>query len=90
MPEDRVGEWLDKGWGEGMKDLVLKVASLLRDKRARNIVVLDLDNYSDHPALFAQEPRHATGVEELLINGQPVIENGSLNRVLPGRLIRND
>ncbi len=54
-----------------------------------DIVVLDLDNYSDHPALFAQEPRHATGVEQLLINGQPVIENGSLNRVLPGRLIRN-
>lgn len=54
-----------------------------------DIVVLDLENYSDHPALFAQEPRHATGVEQLLINGKPVIENGVLNKVLPGQLIRN-
>lgn len=53
-----------------------------------DIVVLDLDSYSDHPALFAEEPRHATGVEQLLINGTPVIENGSLNRVFPGQLIR--
>jgi N-acyl-D-amino-acid deacylase len=54
-----------------------------------DIVVLDLENYRDHPALFAQEPRHATGVEQLLINGKPVIENGSLNHILPGQLIRN-
>ena len=54
-----------------------------------DIVVLDLENYCDHPALFAQEPRHATGVELLLINGKPVIENGSLNHILPGQLIRN-
>jgi len=35
----------------------------------RDIVVFDLPSYSDHPALFAQEPRQATGVEQLLING---------------------
>jgi hypothetical protein len=51
--------------------------------------VLDPNEYSDHPALFAQEPRRATGVEHVLINGKPVIENGSMNRVLPGQLIRN-
>jgi N-acyl-D-amino-acid deacylase len=54
-----------------------------------DIVVLDLEGYSDHPALFAQEPRLATGVEQLLINGQLVIENGSLNQILPGQVIRN-
>ena len=52
MPEDRAGEWLDKGRGEGMKDLVLKVASLLRDKRARNIVVLDLDKLATFTDFF--------------------------------------
>lgn len=52
-----------------------------------DIVVLDLEDYSDHPALFAQEPRRATGVEQLLINGTAVIEDGSLKPALPGRLI---
>jgi N-acyl-D-amino-acid deacylase len=61
----------------------------LREGCFADIVVLDLDNYCDHPALFAQEPRHATGVEQLLINGTQVIENGSLRSVLPGQLIRN-
>jgi N-acyl-D-amino-acid deacylase len=54
-----------------------------------DIVVLDLDEYSDHPALFATEPQHATGVEQLLINGTPVIEDGTLRSVLPGQLIRS-
>ena len=54
-----------------------------------DLVVLDPDSYSDHPALFAQEPRLATGVEQLLINGQAVIANGELTNLLPGQLIRN-
>jgi N-acyl-D-amino-acid deacylase len=62
---------------------------VLRKGCFADIVVLDLESYSDHPALFAQEPRHATGVEHLLINGKQVIENGTLNRILPGRVIRN-
>jgi N-acyl-D-aspartate/D-glutamate deacylase len=61
----------------------------LRQGCFADIVVLDLNEYSDHPALFAQEPRRATGVEQLLINGEPVIANGRLNQVLPGQLIRN-
>ncbi|OHD74274.1 MAG: hypothetical protein A2V99_09990 [Spirochaetes bacterium RBG_16_67_19] len=61
----------------------------LRQGCFADIVVLDLNEYSDHPALFAQEPKRATGVEQLLINGKPVIENGKLNQVLPGQLIRN-
>jgi N-acyl-D-amino-acid deacylase len=62
----------------------------LRQGCFADIVVLDPASYSDHPALFAQEPRHATGVEQLLINGKPVIENGRLKRVLPGHLLRNN
>jgi N-acyl-D-amino-acid deacylase len=54
-----------------------------------DIVVLDLESYSDHPALFAQDPRLATGVEQLLINGQLIIENERLNEILPGQVIRN-
>jgi len=61
----------------------------LREGCFADIVVLDLENYCDHPVLFAQEPRHATGVEHLLINGKPVIENGNLTHILPGQLIRN-
>ncbi len=62
---------------------------LLRKGCFADVVVLDLSSYSDHPALFAQEPRHATGVEQLLINGKPVIENGRLTHALPGQVIRN-
>ena len=54
-----------------------------------DIVVLDLASYSDHPALFGQEPRLSTGVEHLLINGKQVIENGRVNSILPGRVIRD-
>jgi N-acyl-D-amino-acid deacylase len=54
-----------------------------------DIVVMDAEGYSDHPGLFAKEPRYATGVEHLLINGVAVIEEGKLNRILPGRLITN-
>ncbi len=60
----------------------------LRQGCFADVVVFDLEDYSDHPALFAQEPRRATGVEQLLINGEPVIENGKLNQVLPGRLLK--
>jgi N-acyl-D-amino-acid deacylase len=60
----------------------------LRQGCFADVVVFDLEDYSDHPALFAQEPRQATGVEHLLINGQPVIQDGRLNRVLPGRLLK--
>jgi N-acyl-D-amino-acid deacylase len=69
--------------------LGIRDRGFLRKGCFADIVVFDLENYRDHPALFAQEPRHATGVEQLLINGTHVIENGSLNQVLPGRLIRN-
>jgi len=62
---------------------------LLRAGCFADIVVLDPEEYRDHPALFAEEPEHATGVEQLLINGTRVIENGRMHRVLPGRVIRN-
>jgi N-acyl-D-amino-acid deacylase len=62
---------------------------LLRKGFAADIVVLDPEGYTDHPALFAAEPEHATGVEHLLINGTTVIEDGRLLKVLPGRVIRN-
>ena len=61
----------------------------LREGCFADLVVLDPDDYSDHPELFAPEPRFATGVEQLLINGRQVIENGCLNPILPGQVIRN-
>ncbi len=69
--------------------LGIRERGYLRKGCFADIVVLDLDSYSDHPVLFAPEPRHATGVEQLLINGKPVIENGRLNPILPGQVIRN-
>jgi N-acyl-D-amino-acid deacylase len=61
----------------------------LREGCFADIVVLDLSSYSDHPALFAKDPQLASGVEQLLINGKPVIEDGRRNLVLPGQVIRN-
>jgi len=51
MPE-RVGGGGEQGQGPGIKDLVLKVAELLRDKRAQNIVVLDLDKLATFTDFF--------------------------------------
>jgi ribosome-associated protein len=52
MPEDRVGGEVENGQRAGIKDLVLKVASLLGDKRAKNIVVLDLDKLATFTDFF--------------------------------------
>ena len=51
MPEsvERGGE---QERGTGMKELVLKVAELLKDKRAQNIVVLDLDKLATFTDFF--------------------------------------
>jgi ribosome-associated protein len=51
MPE-RVGGGGEQGQGPGIKDLALKVAELLRDKRAQNIVVLDLDKLATFTDFF--------------------------------------
>jgi ribosome-associated protein len=52
MPEDRVGGGGEQGRVPGTKELVLKVAELLRDKRAQNILVLDLDKLATFTDFF--------------------------------------
>ena len=59
----------------------------LREGCYADVVVLDPDTYRDHPALFADEPQSATGVEHLLVNGEFVIESGKLTGTLPGRVL---
>ncbi len=53
-----------------------------------DIVVLDLENYCDHPSLTVEGPQRATGVEQLLINGCFAIENGSPTHAFPGHVLR--
>ena len=59
----------------------------LREDCYADIVVFDLADMRDHPVLFEGAPRHATGVEYLLMNGTLVIEEGRANKVLPGKII---
>ncbi len=52
MPDDRVGGVVEREHGAEIKDLVLKVAALLGDKRAQDIVVLDLDKLATFTDFF--------------------------------------
>jgi N-acyl-D-amino-acid deacylase len=52
-----------------------------------DIVVFDRDTIIDH-ATFADPHRFATGVDHVLVNGVPVLRDGSLTGERPGRVLR--
>jgi N-acyl-D-aspartate/D-glutamate deacylase len=61
----------------------------LRPGAYADIVIFDLAAMRDYPDVFAARPKLATGVEHLLINGEPVIDQGRFREALPGKILRN-
>ncbi|NJD19196.1 MAG: D-aminoacylase [Gemmatimonadetes bacterium] len=52
-----------------------------------DLLVFDPDSIQDH-ATFGDPLQHSTGVDWVIVNGVPVIAEGELQAVKPGRLLR--
>lgn len=60
----------------------------IREGFRADVVVFDLDDLEDRTTFF--EPHaYPSGIEHVLVNGQPVVEAGQLTWALPGELITN-
>lgn len=55
---------------------------------AADLVLFDPDKIQDR-ATFERPLQYATGVDYLLINGVPVIDDGAITGALPGRVLRH-
>jgi N-acyl-D-amino-acid deacylase len=62
---------------------------LLRPGMAADIVIFDESRIGD-TATFQQPKQYATGIAYVLVNGQPVIEQGNHNGARPGRILRKN
>lgn len=69
--------------------LRLKDRGLIREGYAADLVVLHLENLRDR-ATFFKPHQYPSGVDWVLVNGEPVVENGRLTSNLPGRIITRD
>ncbi|NLT71953.1 MAG: D-aminoacylase [Verrucomicrobiaceae bacterium] len=65
----------------------LKDRGELRPGAVADIVVFDPEAVSD-PATFKDPHRYAVGFSDVLVNGVPVIADGKLQEVRPGRSVR--
>jgi N-acyl-D-aspartate/D-glutamate deacylase len=60
---------------------------LLAPGMAADLLIFDPDRVQDE-ATFSEPMKYATGMDYVLINGVPVIDDGKLMDVRPGRLLR--
>lgn len=61
---------------------------VVREDAAADLVLFDKDTVAD-TATFADPRRPAVGIEHVLVNGVPVLDEGRPTGALPGRSIRN-
>jgi len=62
---------------------------LLREGMAADIVIFDPEKITDK-ATFKASHAYSEGVSYVLVNGEPVIENGSHNQRKPGQTLRKE
>jgi N-acyl-D-amino-acid deacylase len=60
---------------------------LLRDDYVADLVVFDLEHVAA-PASFERPRELATGMEHVIVAGQPVISDGRMTGATPGRALR--
>jgi len=72
----------------------LPAANLKLDRRGRlqpgyfaDVVIFNPETIQDH-ATFAKPHQYATGVQHVLVNGVPVIQEGDHTGATPGRVVR--
>lgn len=60
----------------------------IREGAWADIVVFDLEKVSD-PSTFSDPHHYATGFVDVLVNGEPIIENGQETKRRPGKALRH-
>jgi N-acyl-D-amino-acid deacylase len=64
----------------------LKDRGLIREGMAADLVILDLATIRDK-ATFFEPHQYSEGIEDVLVNGVPVVEGAKITWALPGRII---
>ena len=67
--------------------LGLRDRGVIREGALADITILDPDTIADR-ATYHDPHQASAGILHVIVNGQPVIENGSHNGALPGRILR--
>jgi len=62
---------------------------LLRPGMAADVVIFDENTIGD-AATFQQPKQYATGIAYVLVNGQPIIEQGKHNGARAGQILRRE
>jgi len=84
----------------GLEEAVRKMACLpaqilgipdrgcIREGMWADVVVLDMTEINDK-STYAHPEAYATGVREVIINGELVLDNGQMTNILPGKALRS-
>ncbi len=67
--------------------LHIKDRGLLKPGYAADVVIFDPQTVQDH-ATYANPWRYSSGVEDVLVNGVPILLHGQLTEARPGRVLR--
>lgn len=70
-------------------NLVTLPRGLIREGFAADLLIFDPNNVADR-ATFEEPHRLAEGFDWVFVNGEAVVENGSLNEIRPGRVLRSN
>ncbi len=68
-------------------NLKIRDRGLLQPGYYADVVVFDPSNIRDH-ADYAEPHQYSTGMQHVIVNGTPVLENGEHTGALPGRVVR--
>ena len=81
-----LADFINKSSGQTAKILGLNNRGLLKENYQADIIIFDEHNYSPK-ADFSHWNKYSQGVEQVLINGKLVIENGQFQGVLAGKFV---
>ena len=82
-----ITEFINKSSAQTAKILGLEKRGILKESYQADIIVFDPDNYSAQ-ADFSHWNKYSTGVEQVVVNGQLVIENEHYLKVYAGKFVQ--
>ncbi|MFQ5829624.1 MAG: amidohydrolase family protein [Candidatus Methylomirabilia bacterium] len=78
---------INKMTGMPAAKLRLKSRGLIREGYAADLTLFNPDTVGDE-ATYADPHRHPTGIPYVIVNGQAVVDNGAMNPLPAGRVLR--
>ncbi len=79
---------IHKMTGQSAQRVGIKERGVIKQGNYADIVLFDAKTITDH-STYLKPHQYSTGVKYLLINGQPVLEDGQLNAALPGKVLKH-